>query len=238
MLVQKSEMLLKLIEQRREIQENAHKVGGLRTRHRELQELLAATSPLVHSYLLLRQNNICETADEQFVENLTSRIKELSATFANDPETLNQAHSLASLKQSISLLQMTLGTSLEASWQRYVDSKVPTVSEDLMGVLGQIPAFSSTVRTVRELLREIALIREDPPGNQSVIDNLLAKARKLTATWQKLGSDDVPPAVLQFLRQAVTSGAPLSTLTPEVSKWLYDYGVSNSFKIRLSNEGS
>ena len=238
MIVQKSEELVKLIERRREIQENAQKVGGLRTRHGELQDLLKGTKPLVSTYLLFRQNNICKSVDKMFVENVIDQINELSTAFTNDPETLNQARSLVALKHSVTTIQTALGPNLKFYWQEYVDSQVPETNEDLMGVLGQISTFNATVETVRKLQREIALMRETLPSDQVELNRLATKAKILTGIWQKLGSDEVPQAVLQFLRQAVTRGAPLSMLTTEVSKWLADYKIIDSFIIRLSSGGS
>jgi hypothetical protein len=63
------------------------------------------------------------------------------------------------------------------------------------------------------------------------VDRLI---EQLKQCWDGLNADEVPEAVLRFLRVAANEGATLGLLTPEVKDWLAKHGLIDSLRIRLT----
>ena len=236
MILEKINTLEDLLKERREAQNNVNKITAYSTRLEELQTIVAETEPLVKTCTVLRRNGIGDFVGIEMINDAVTYLSELKVKYYENPDHIIQAGATQQLKQSFSYYREILRNNLESSWKQYVETKNPVINEELLNVLSRINAFKSTVEKVRKLNSKIEEMKSTLPENQSDIDNFLSIIHSLNETWQKLGSDNVPGEVLEFLKAAVSPrGADLNLLTDEVRVWLKMNDVIHSFRIGAKN---
>lgn len=108
---------------------------------------------------------------------------------------------------------------------------MPSTNSEILNLLARIEAFKNTVRQIQIIDGEIKNVTY-PKDNADFIE-YESKIKQLKHAWDSLSSDEVPEAVLNFLRAAANQGAPLNLLTSEVQDWINQHGISDSLKIRL-----
>jgi hypothetical protein len=99
--------------------------------------------------------------------------------------------------------------------------------------LDKVSAFKPTVQRIRSLDSQIQDSNSIPQSSEDFerVDRLI---EELKQCWDGLNADEVPEAVLRFLRVAANEGATLGLLTPEVKDWLAKHGLIDSLRIRLT----
>jgi hypothetical protein len=122
-----------------------------------------------------------------------------------------------------------------SAWKAYVARRADFGAEDVLGALGKVSQFASSVAKIRARRAEIGSLGEALPANPAAtvgrIDALLGEH---DAAWSELSADDIPPDVIGFIRAAAANeGAALGALTPEVQAWLVRRDLLNAFRIRL-----
>ena len=137
-------------------------------------------------------------------------------------------------KSSVKELTKTLRQQLLEAWINYLAKKMPSTNQEMLNILGKVDAFKPTVQTIRNL--DALIPREEFPKSLEEFDNIDRLIGQLKESWQSLSSDEVPEAVLRFLRAAASQGAPLTLLTPDVQEWIAHQGISDSLRIRLTSK--
>ncbi|ALF54915.1 hypothetical protein ACX27_22145 [Nostoc piscinale CENA21] len=135
------------------------------------------------------------------------------------------------LKSNIDSLKTTLEQQLSEAWKSYRDQQMPSTKNEILNLLAKVEAFKHTVLQIQIIDGEIKNVTY--PKNNAEFAIYERKIEQLKYYWNTLSSDEVPEAVLHFLRAAANQGAPLNLLTPEVQDWINQHGISDSLKIRL-----
>ena len=100
-------------------------------------------------------------------------------------------------------------------------------------MLERVSAFKPTVQRIRNLDVQIRESNSIPQSSED-FDKVDWLIEELKQCWDGLNADEVPEAVLRFLRVAANEGASLGLLTPEVKDWLAKHGLIDSLRIRLT----
>lgn len=236
MLTAQAEDLMKLIKQRRELRENRDRILGYKTRLDELGDLKKRTKPLIQTCLAFRESGIGDFDEPVYLKNLIDITIELKGLFEENPEKIIEARSLFQLTQGFTGLCGLLDSKLRTEWENYVMENNPAAKSELLYVLGRLPTFAATVSKIKRLSEQIMSMKQHLPKDKEDIKDFEKKVEELKLAWQKIGSDEVPKGVLQFLQGAVSGGAHLNLLTDEVRQWLALNGLSNSFRINLRTD--
>ncbi|GIV03595.1 MAG: hypothetical protein KatS3mg015_2425 [Fimbriimonadales bacterium] len=118
-------------------------------------------------------------------------------------------------------------------WREFVMSIKPAIPDEVLQVLGRIPAFRESVRFIRSTLDSIDRASLRLPQSQEEITRVRDEAEAVRRRWDELGGEGIPEEVLTFLRAAGAAGAPLQTLTDAVRTWLQANGLEGSFVITM-----
>jgi hypothetical protein len=109
---------------------------------------------------------------------------------------------------------------------------MPSTNNEMLNLLAEVEAFKATVQRIQRLDLQIQQV-EFPNSSEDFerVDQLIDLLRQ---SWNSLSSDEVPEAVLSFLKAAANRGAPIDLLTPDVKDWLTRHGIAGSLRIRLT----
>ena len=130
-------------------------------------------------------------------------------------------------------MQKALEEQLSEAWRRYRNQNRPSTNNEILNLLDKVSAFKPTVERIRSLDLQIRESHSIPQSieNFEKVDRLI---EQLKQCWDRLDADEVPEAVLRFLRVAANEGATLSLLTPEVKDWLTKHNLIDYLRIRLT----
>ncbi len=126
-----------------------------------------------------------------------------------------------------------LEKTLKKAWEQHIDKVAPATNLDFLSVLSKIHAFTATVKKIERFEASLKRRRDTLPNQVADFDELKGIVAELATAWETIGGDKVPPAVREFLRQAVSPvGVLLSRYDEEVSDWLEDHNIADQFVIR------
>jgi hypothetical protein len=122
---------------------------------------------------------------------------------------------------------------LKESWINYLQQIAPAINRDVLSVLKKIVAFGPQIRIVEDRLAAFERLTEGLPRTAGQITALRVAATSTLEAFQQLHTNEIPPEVLLFLRQATSyAGAPLGSQTGTVSDWLKEQKLESAFSIR------
>ncbi|MEG3957034.1 hypothetical protein [Microcoleus sp. herbarium2] len=236
MILQKSTQLIELSQKRINLQKYAENLQGFQSRQQQIEQAVAETLPLVQSLRAFRQKGITDFDLTQKAEILLTFIANVEAEFKKDPEWIippNENFNKKNFTSRIEQLQNSLRWQLDQSWQLYRSQKMPSTNNEVLNLLDKVSTFKPTVQRIRSLDLQIQESNSIPESSEDFerVDRLI---EQLKQCWDGLNADEVPEAVLCFLRVAANEGATLGLLTPEVKDWLAKHGLIDSLRIRLT----
>ena len=209
-------------------------------RYQKVRDLLAThadrLAPLVSVCQTLRDTSIGDVRLGDMPDRLLVSINDVRAKFQTVPESIigDRSLSLNGLSQSVNVLAGELETEVKRAWVQYTAAKTPTTNHEVLDVLAS--AFPKPVARIRLLSEQLERDRVTLPVNALHVENFNRKAAVLQSAWEALGGEQVPEAVLQFLKNAASpQGAPLQLFTDEVRAWLVAHDILKSFKVRVGN---
>lgn len=176
--------------------------------------------------------------ENQTVAALKSRINDLQSRYLLDKNVmldpfpkedirfvLNRALEQLPSKSTIVLLE---------AWANWARRQLPPVDDEVLTLLEKITALREAVLAVKRLKQEAHLLSSSLPPDKDATVRLTSLATAIGETWHNLTGDGVPPAVLAFLRKAISiDGAKLQDMSPEVLDWMSEHSLSNSLRIRV-----
>ncbi|WP_186098802.1 hypothetical protein [Burkholderia gladioli] len=125
-------------------------------------------------------------------------------------------------------------TAIREGWRRYSDANSPGGSDEVLDALGKLPQLSLGVTRIRQCRQRIAALAATPPMDPArAIVQLTELVTEHRTAWTVLTSDNVPDAVIRFLRACAGEGAQLTALTLEVRNWLETRDLLGSLRIRI-----
>ncbi len=235
MLLEKSQQLSELSQKRINLQRYASNLQGFQSRQEQIDRAVKSILPLVQSLRAFRQRGITNVDLSQKADNLLKFIANVEAKFQEYPEWIidNENFNKNNFDSKVKDLQTALGKQLSEAWLVYRSQKMPTTHNEILNLLDRVSAFKPTVQRIRKLDWEIQQLNSIPQSSEDFerVDRLI---EQLKQCWERLNSDEVPEAVLRFLRVAANEGATRGLLTPEVEDWLTKHRLIDSLRIRLT----
>ncbi|MCC3490242.1 MULTISPECIES: hypothetical protein [unclassified Microcoleus] len=235
MLVEKSTQLIELSQKKINLQRYATNLQGFQSRQQQIEQAVAGTIPLVQCLRAFHQRGLANFALAQKADTLLIFITDVEAEFKADPEWIidNENFNKKNFTTRIEQLQNSLREQLNQSWQCYRNQNKPSTNNEILNLLDKVSAFKPTVQRIRSLDWHIQESNSIPQSIEDFekVDRLI---EQLKQCWDGLNADEVPEAVLRFLRVAANEGATLSLLTPEVKDWLAKNRLIDSLRIRLT----
>lgn len=233
MITTKAATVTKLAKDKQRLQRQVDTIGDYEERKQTLERWAEKLRELVQVYRLFLRNDIpCEEGSSGISETL-EQVRELRETYEATAEHIIDTN-MRGLGDRIEAHCDGLDRRLENAWEQFLKVERPQSNEQLLDLLGKLPAFSQTVGKIRKLYAELRHVRR--PTTQEHFDNVKDAIEALKNAWATLEANDVPEAVVVFLQHAGSRGAKLSLLTPEVRAWLKEHGVIDSFAVQLVSE--
>ncbi|MBE9163160.1 hypothetical protein [Tychonema sp. LEGE 06208] len=235
MVLQNSHQLSELSQKIINLRKYAENFQAFQSRQNQIEQAVAKTIPLVQSLRAFRQREIVNFDLTQKADSLLELIANVEARFQEDPEWIidNQNfNNKNSFNSKVNQLQNALREQLSHAWRLYRTEKMPSTNQEFLKVLDKVSAFKPTIQRIRYLELQIQGSNSIPESLEDFekVDRLI---EQLKQCWDRLDADEVPEAVLNFLRIAANEGATLSLLTPEVKDWLTKHDLIDSLRIRL-----
>jgi len=235
MPIKKSHELRDLSQKTINLRKYAEHYQGFQSRQKQIEQAVTGTLPLVQSLRAFRQREIVNFDLTQKADSFLKFIANVEAKFHEDPEWIidNENFNNKNFTSTVNQLQKALKEELSQAWRLYRIQKMPIANKEVLNVLDQVSAFKPTIQRIRYLELQIQDSNSIPESIEDFakVDRLI---EQLKQCWDKLDADEVPEAVLDFLRIAANEGATLSLLTPEVKDWLTKHGLIDALRIRLT----
>jgi hypothetical protein len=202
----------------------------------KIEELVGSLRPLVIALQTFREQELINVDFSQKANALLSEVITTLAEFQKDKGWLIEQFNRQPLTNKASVLKSELETHLKQAWNKYKEEKgkqVLKINDELLELFAKIETFAPAVQTIKSGLAQLKTV--DFPKDSQHFEQIDREIDRLTDTWNSLKSDEVPEAVLDFLRATATHGAPIELLTPEVRAWLTEQAITRFFHIRLSD---
>jgi len=223
-----------IIELRRQREMDEHR-ELFRTRREQIQGALKRLQPLYKVMQLFRTEGIAVEEPTKSAAINHAKISKIRQAFLADAAYLADQAVLTDEIKWLHKWADTLEEKLESGWKAYVEQQNVGVKDAVLKVLGQIPKLSGTVESIRTLRDQISQSADVIPKTPQEIEVLRSRVNKVRDLWRSLDADNLPPGVLKFLQAAGdVTGAPLSSLTPEVQTWLRERKIEGSFHIHTA----
>ncbi|BAY89820.1 MULTISPECIES: hypothetical protein [unclassified Tolypothrix] len=233
MLLEKSQELIELSQRKKSLQNFAANLQIIQTRQKQITDAVVTIQPLVEALKAFRQRGINNIDLTHKAESVLNFILNAEDNLQKNSDWIldNKNFKGSFLKSNIDSLKTTLEQQLSEAWKSYRDQQMPSTKNEILNLLAKVEAFKHTVLQIQIIDGEIKNVTY--PKNNAEFAIYERKIEQLKYYWNTLSSDEVPEAVLHFLRAAANQGASLNLLTPEVQDWINQHGISDSLKIRL-----
>lgn len=230
----RAESLNQLIDKKRILRSEKNHIEAYKTRKEQLQREVGRIVQLCQMVNLMWKHNICTDEYKEEMQSLRYISVQLQGKFVEKPEWLKDQGTLRSLSMKVDSVTKQIEEDVKTKWQKFVEKDLPSIHNDMLGIMENIPSFSTKVKKIKQLYQDISVQKVLIPVQEKVLLEIVKQKQELTQEWNSLGAEDVPSAVLTFIRSASSpQGASLLYLTPEVLAWLKQYNIQSFFKIRL-----
>jgi hypothetical protein len=125
-------------------------------------------------------------------------------------------------------------TALENAWRSYVQSRTSIGSAEVLDALMRLPQFRASVASIKEYNGHVAQLAAQVPADlRAAVVSLDQLVQQLHSAWATISADDIPEAVIKFLRATAAEGVPLDLLSEGTREWLVAKGLLSAFRIRI-----
>lgn len=223
------------LQERRKLKELSGLIEGFDTQRTVIASARDQLLTLMNLRRTLLARGILEDIPIPDAGNALRQVRQLRDDFAADAASIVGPRRLNAIRSDVARTIEALRSQLAATWSAYAAALVPSVNDEVLGVLSQISELRVTVSRVRAGIHRLTQAGLSLPANDDAIDTLVREAEAVAEAWNSLDTDHLSPQVLQFLRQAGSpAGAQLDALSSEVISWLSAKGLSGSFRIRAA----
>ena len=230
MITVKAATVRTLAEDKQRLQQQVDTIGDYEERKQTLETWADQLEERIRIYRLFLRNDIpCEKGSSGISDTL-AEVRKLREAYEALPEHIINTN-LRGLEKRIENHCKSLGHRLEKAWKEFLEDERPQSNEQLLDLLGELPAFSDTVGNIRKLYTQLRNARR--PTTQEDLDKIKDAIARLKNAWATLEANDIPEAVVVFLRKAGSGGAEIPLLTSQVRGWLKEHDVIDSFAVRL-----
>lgn len=168
-------------------------------------------------------------------KELSEKAKKLREIAAADPAMadipFNFSHDFISRLKGIAA---GVDAALQDRWRKFISENTPSGSDEVLDALDKLPQLRSGVAQIRQCRQKINALASSPPSDPTrAVTQLGEIVAEHQAAWSALTTDNLPPAVIVFLRACAGTGAPVASLTDEVRNWLEARNLLSSLRIRI-----
>lgn len=166
------------------------------------------------------------------LQNLLVAFEEASTSIL-DPVPGEDARKV--LFEPLAQFSSGIQTTLRNSWKSWVLEQEPSISMELLDVLGAVPSLAAQVAEIRNTWAKLRQAAGSLPGSENEVSSTKATADRLITLWESLAGGGIPGEVVTFLRSAgQRNGAAFALLTNDVADWLRSHNLLDTLRIRLS----
>lgn len=227
MIVQLSEKIKGLAEQKREMEKFRNELQNLSLTNSELQTVSSEVNKLKSNY-----NLIYSRLPETYIANIESRVKEFVKQVKNSRMDFSNER-----RQTVSLKNITgnireLNTNLAASWKIAADILLKPYFE-LYDLVRQLPDFQSKSAELSLLKNRLDYFKNNMPVDikeMRQFDQILESFKLTLASIQGLTQD-----IQSFLTKVVNHTATISDLNEEIVAWCNQADRGKVFQIQFRN---
>lgn len=211
----------------------ANLVSAVGTRAQMFESALANLRLAGGQLTLLRDHGVTVQVDVSSATGFAHYLTALKVSMADDPSAVTVSDVGQKTLTPLRAFTTSLSEACAAAWRAHVIARLPRVGTDLLPVLAQVPALKARVERFRSLQAAARGRADSLPTSEADFKAFERAADACHAAWQALDAEGIPAHVTRFLRGATSNaGAPLDSLTDEVSAWLETHKLSASFTIR------
>jgi len=176
--------------------------------------------------------------DRSLVAGMRTQTADLQRRFAQDKSVMREPFPGEDFRYfylaSVAKCATSGRAALADAWRDWGERQLPRVDDEVLGILGQLPALKDAVARIREkrtlALKSVATLPDAP----AAVLMLTSLASDIRTQWQNLAGDGIAAPVLAFLRAAGgQDGAPYALLTDEVLRWLNEHRLAQSLRVRI-----
>lgn len=218
----------------RSITEGADEAKALESLRVELAEFGTSVNRLAISGALFREHGVRLSVVSDLASTQESVQKALER-FLKAPKatTLRQGTRWTSLTAKLETFVDKTKTAQSGDWQRHFDQHffggLPPAKRE--ATLAKTPENEIALKFYRDLYQSFIQFRLKSPTSAEDFQKLHLLSQQLTAIKFQ---EDVPEAVRKFL-EALSTGAGLHLLTPDVLTWLQENGLLANYVVRARN---
>jgi len=152
MLLEKSQKLIELSEDKIALQNYADNLNGFKSRQQVINQAVLRITPLVNAFRAFRQRGLVTFDLTQKVDKLLEVITIAEESFQKEPEWIldNKNFKGNIFISSVEGLINTLTQQLSQAWKNYLALRIIT-NQETLNLLGRVDAFKSTVQKIRNL---------------------------------------------------------------------------------------
>jgi hypothetical protein len=238
MLAEDARDLIDLIDYKIMLKSNVDEQQAYKTRQVEFTDAVSELKGRIETVRSLCLRGAVSPDVQSKADAFLSQVNNVRSNFDADPAWIIRSgnFNVAYFKNALKGLNQELDFHISREWNRYTE-RARHVNGEVLSVLGGIPAFSSTVQKIQILARRIDALRSKNPCGEPDFQKFDQLVDDMDKAWGELGSEDVPPSVMKFLRASGTrEGATLDLLTEEVKKWLQSCKIEGSFRVQLKSQ--
>jgi hypothetical protein len=235
-IIEDAAALVALADRRNTLQQLVAEAKRFATRQQQLGTQLARLQTAAATLTLFRGQDVGFPPIPTSAATAAAKaVADAATAYAADPQaTLG---GLGDTEKRVAGFADKLEKAIQDCWSEYARGRARSDNEDLLGVLEKIPDFKPTVKKVRALRAQLHAQMSAVPSTVAALAAFHATLAAIAQEWNTLGSDAVPPAVIDFLRKAVSAeGARLDVLLEDaaITKWLTEKKLMPAFRIRLA----
>lgn len=237
MIQQRAEELVALIGRQRTLGSHLQQLEGFGAQRQEVERASGRLGPLVAAWRLFLARGIGKVAHPPDAPVLLEQLRQLRDRYLENASSILGPNRLVAVKTTLPSIASSLERELLTAWDTYTRERIPAVNDEVLNVLGRIPALRAHVDRVWAGLRALKERQLRLPTTQGEIDTFDRMASDAGTTWNAFDSAQLPSEVLRFLKEAGSGGAALETLTEVVRRWLDQHALTASFRIRSISSG-
>ena len=210
------------------------KAEALRSHREKFEEKLVGLETAMKPWLMLESFQIAGLVRPVPGSNVSADLPEVFNRVSNTPEQVNAGQQMRNCLTALGSLASDYDNKAKIAWETIKQSRFCIdVPAPLIEMFRQLPGLDRTASELEVGLRQLEEAVEYIPASKKDWMECQDAFRRCEQLLKKLPLDNIPPEIKEFLGKAVAAdGAPLSSLTASVLKWIGKYELGESFVIR------
>lgn len=232
MLLNKTDKLLKELDNLNTLKDLANDSQGFSKRSQELKDIDDILSSIVDIIVLFRNQGF-EIDTESIFNNFIKSFQILKEKWDKEKKTLLESSQFIR-NNNLSEITTNLKFDLLNKWVKYIQENRPNLNMEQLDILENIPDLSTLVEKLKNKLHELNELTNSLPHSQDEFISVISITKDMNELWDNLSSQNIPKEAMTFLRKAGTrEGIDLSEVTPGILLWLQEHKLTSLCHVRF-----